>query len=62
MLKPPCKNCKDRDLGCHGKCKAYIKWAKDREEAREKDRCNRVIDFTLRKLKRERWKKYDSNK
>lgn len=56
-LKPPCKDCKDRKLGCHAKCKAYIKWAREHEAAREKDRTKRIIDFTLKKLKRERWKK-----
>lgn len=55
-MRAPCKDCKDRELGCHSKCEAYIEWAKEHEEAREKDRSERVIDFTLRKLKRERCK------
>lgn len=23
MVEYPCKDCKDREIGCHGKCKAY---------------------------------------
>lgn len=56
MIKPPCKNCEDREVGCHAKCKAYIEWAKWHEAAREKNRTERIIDFTLRKLRRKRWK------
>lgn len=62
MLRPPCKNCEFREVGCHAKCKTYMNWAKEHETAREKDRTERVINFTLRKLKRERWKKHDRNK
>lgn len=56
MIKPPCKNCEDREVGCHSKCEAYMEWAKEHEELREKNRTERVIDFTLRKLRRKRWK------
>lgn len=56
MLKPPCKDCEDREIGCHGKCEAYMEWAKEHEALRENDRTERVIDFTLRKLRRKRWK------
>ena len=24
--KPPCKDCKDRKMGCHSKCKSYIEY------------------------------------
>ena len=56
MLRPPCKNCELREVGCHAKCKAYIDWAKEHEAARENDRTERIIDFTIRKLRRKRWK------
>lgn len=23
---PPCKDCSDRTVGCHSKCKKYIEW------------------------------------
>ena len=34
----PCKDCKDRELGCHGKCERYQSWANDRERVRETER------------------------
>lgn len=27
MTQAPCKNCADRAIGCHGKCKDYNNWA-----------------------------------
>ena len=32
----PCKNCKDRYVGCHVKCLSYIDW-KQRREAKLQD-------------------------
>ena len=26
MAVSPCKNCEERDIGCHGYCIAYRKW------------------------------------
>lgn len=29
LNKPPCdRDCKDRNIGCHGKCAKYIEWKK----------------------------------
>ncbi len=28
---PPCKDCKDRHMGCHAKCSKYIDWDKARQ-------------------------------
>jgi hypothetical protein len=30
-----CKDCKDRHVGCHGECEAYIEW--DRKHRAEKE-------------------------
>lgn len=27
MTQPPCKNCADRTVGCHGICMQYNDWA-----------------------------------
>ena len=32
----PCKDCKDRQVGCHGKCKAYIDFKENAEKLKEK--------------------------
>ena len=26
LPKPPCKNCEQRQVGCHSSCEKYIKW------------------------------------
>ena len=56
MLKSPCKNCEDRVVGCHANCKSYIDWAKEHNEAKEKDRKEKIVDFAIRKVRRKRWK------
>lgn len=30
-LLPPCKDCQDRQVGCHGKCNKYKKYKKELE-------------------------------
>jgi hypothetical protein len=32
----PCKNCLERELGCHGTCADYKRWAKENEKAKHK--------------------------
>lgn len=31
MLKPPCKDCKDRKVGCHSICEKYIAYDEERK-------------------------------
>lgn len=33
-----CKGCKDREIGCHGKCERYKAWRKKLDEMRKKER------------------------
>ena len=40
-----CKNCKDRRLGCHGKCEKYNAYRVEKE--REKDARRRDIYFPI---------------
>ena len=52
-LNPPCKNCKDRYVGCHSKCLRYIDYqqlslAKRKEEYEQKG-----INATVHSLKKE---------
>lgn len=35
MVKAPCKNCADRDLGCHSTCKPYNDYKKEYERGTE---------------------------
>lgn len=38
MSKSPCKDCKDRELGCHAKCDKYIAFKMDSEKEKEERR------------------------
>ena len=37
MIRPqsPCKGCKDRQLGCHTDCRAYIEFKTDSEDYKD---------------------------
>lgn len=35
-MTSPCKNCQNRELGCHAKCEAYIKFRQKRDVYIEK--------------------------
>lgn len=38
VIDAPCRNCKDRVLGCHDKCERYSAYRKRLDEIREKDK------------------------
>ena len=33
----PCKNCKDRSVGCHSLCEKYTEWKGQHEDIRKAD-------------------------
>lgn len=33
-MKPPCKDCKDRHVGCHGACERYKQYKTELEAAK----------------------------
>lgn len=35
MKQAPCKDCKDRKIGCHGSCNLYRDWLLENREATE---------------------------
>lgn len=35
---PPCKDCNDRNPGCHGKCQRYADWKSKLEKVNEERR------------------------
>lgn len=35
-MKPPCKDCKDRAVGCHGQCERYAEFDAERDKIRRK--------------------------
>lgn len=42
MIKPPCKDCERREVGCHGRCEAFqvFEAAKQEEYARRAEQNN----------------------
>ena len=44
MVDMPCKDCKDRYLGCHGKCEKYLTLKKLNDEQRRKERMLKDIE------------------
>lgn len=63
-MTAPCKNCPEREIGCHSMCDRYIRYAKQREKIREnrhgtKETAERHVElvhqagsFPLRKLRK----------
>lgn len=57
MVKPPCKDCKDRKVGCHSVCEKYINFQKEHEKEmkeirKEKDSISLWYDVHKSKYKR----------
>ena len=44
MNKVPCKDCKDREIGCHSKCKKYLTFKKDLKKAKAKEKFEKKIE------------------
>ena len=42
-MKPPCKDCPDRQVGCHGKCGKYAEFSEERARIREMKRLNSSV-------------------
>ena len=43
MNKVPCKDCKDREIGCHSKCKKYLDFKKDLKKTKAKEKYEKKI-------------------
>ena len=57
----PCKDCPDRELGCHGKCKKYKEYQeankKFREEQHKENEKTQLTHRHLKNLNRKRGRK-----
>ena len=59
MLKPPCKDCIDRKVGCHSTCEKYIAYDEERkrissERAKFRQVENDLVAIQLSMKKRDR--------
>ena len=52
-MTAPCKNCKNRAIGCHGKCAKYAAWKKKHEQERTRlAKELEALDAVIREQKR----------
>ena len=59
-MSAPCKNCPDREIGCHSRCNKYLEFRKKRDEALDKKRkeadvAGAVADGFYRMTKKRIW-------
>lgn len=40
----PCKDCKDRHVGCHSKCEKYLEYKKELQKAKHQEKINKKIE------------------
>lgn len=61
MSGAPCKDCEDRELGCHSHCIAYKKYKDEREKALNKKLSTTRSDEVYFDLQRTRKKRRATN-
>ena len=44
-IKVPCKDCKDRQIGCHSKCEKYLEFKKQNDEIKRKQRIEKQAEY-----------------
>ena len=58
MVQSECKDCKDREVGCHGKCEKYKKFleesAKDKEKYHKSLIWDKYYEAQVKKQKRKK--------
>lgn len=42
-MRPPCKDCVDRSVGCHSTCKKYKQFKEDHEKVRKEIKKEQMI-------------------
>ena len=44
MNSPPCKDCLNREIGCHSQCKKYIKFKNDLKKDKAKEKAEKKME------------------
>ena len=44
MNLPPCKDCPNREIGCHSQCKKYIKFKNDLKKDKAKEKAEKKME------------------
>ena len=42
-MKPPCKGCEERFVGCHGRCEQYIQYRKSQDRIKAAKKLENII-------------------
>lgn len=45
MNLPPCKDCPNREIGCHSKCEKYIQFKNDLKKDKAKEKAEKKIEY-----------------
>lgn len=56
-MKPPCYECQDRTVGCHGKCEKYISWNKEHEKIRDAAHHEKQLKTISTEYRRDRYRR-----
>ena len=46
-MNAPCKNCPDREIGCHSKCNKYSEFRKKRDEELDRKRKEDDVAYAI---------------
>lgn len=54
MISAPCKDCAERQIGCHSSCEKYQNFCRENEARREAERQAKILDYDEAFIKRMR--------
>lgn len=61
-MKAPCKDCPDRQVGCHSTCEKYIEFKKEADEQRQERIARSEINQFVRESNERRYKRFRNHK
>lgn len=62
QTKPPCKDCPDRAVGCHGYCEKFLEYSKIHMAEIERDNRERYLTNAINNLNYSSALKHENNK
>jgi hypothetical protein len=61
VLRPPCKDCKERSVGCHSSCGAYIMYSEENARLREERHNRNEVDRAISDFKKRVYDKHQKD-
>ena len=62
MKKAPCKDCPNRQVGCHSTCEKYIEYKKESDRIREEKHAQNELKQFDRERSQQRYKRLRNSK